>query len=268
MKTYKILALMVAMVLTFTACETDVVDPAGLRGEGVVPAITNLKPAVFDVNDPENTFIKFDVDVTPAVSEVKFVVSYNYEKEGLLRVPVKNATIFPAKDVIIYMHEVAAALSIPLDDVEPGDVFTIELLTIQGVKTYRSSAVINAAAVCAYDPEMVSGAYKAVSSDWGVDGPITITIDPEDEYIVYVAGLAELDGLTEDQGPLKMIVNPLNFEVKAEKTVLASIAFDYTNIAYEGFGILNTCDGTYQMNFTITVDQGSFGQSAFTLIKQ
>jgi hypothetical protein len=128
--------------------------------------------------------------------------------------------------------------------------------------------VINAAAVCAYDPEMVSGSYKAVSADWAVDGPVTITVDPEDEYTIYVAGLAELDGLTEDKGPLKMVVNPLNFEVTAERTVLASIAFDYTNIAYEGFGLLNTCDGTYEMNFTITVDQGSFGQFPFTLTKQ
>ncbi|MDD3525514.1 MAG: hypothetical protein PHX39_00985, partial [Bacteroidales bacterium] len=181
MKTFKILTLLAAMVLTFSACETDVVDPAGLRNEGVIPTISKLDPASFDINDPANTFIKFDVDVTSAVSEVTYVVSYNYNEKGLLRVPVKNSTIFPAKDVIIYMHEAAAALGMPLDSVNPGDVFTIELLTKQGQKTYRSSAVINAAAVCAYDPEMVSGAYKAVSSDWGVDGPITITIDPEDE---------------------------------------------------------------------------------------
>ncbi|MDY0078560.1 MAG: hypothetical protein RBR87_14930, partial [Bacteroidales bacterium] len=95
-----------------------------------------------------------------------------------------------------------------------------------------------------------------------------ITIDPTDEYIVYVAGLAALDGLDEDKGPLKMVVNPLNFEVKAIRTVLATAAFGYDNIAYEGFGILNTCDGTYNMNFTITVDQGSFGQYSFSLIKQ
>ncbi len=85
---------------------------------------------------------------------------------------------------------------------------------------------------------------------------VTVTVDPDDEYTVYVAGLAALDGLDEDLGPLKMTVNPLNFEVTAERTVLASVAFSgYTNIAYEGFGTLNTCDGTYEMNFTITVDQ-------------
>jgi hypothetical protein len=64
-----------------------------------------------------------------------------------------------------------------------------------------------------------------------------------------------------------MIVNPLNFEVKAVKTVIATVAFQYHNIAYEGFGILNTCNGTYEMTFTITVDEGSFGTNAFTFTK-
>lgn len=265
MKTYKILVFFAAMALTFSACETEVVDPAGLRNEGVVPSITNLNPAAFDVNDPANTFIKFDLEATAAVSEVKIVASFNGD---LSRVTIKTLTTLPAKDVVIYMHEVATAMGIQLDSIKPGDKFTLEALTVQGSNTYRSSAVILAAAVCAYDPNMVSGAYKAVSATWPADGPITITVDPNDEYIIYVSGLAELDGLTEDLGPLKMIVNPLNFEVTAEKTALASIAFDYTNIAYEGFGVLNTCDGTYEMNFTITVDQGSFGSYPFTFVKQ
>lgn len=265
MKKYKILVLLAAMVLTFTACETDVVDPSGLRGEGVIPSVTNINPAFFDVNDAENAFIKFDVDVASGVSEVIVEVSYNGD---MRRVTLTNFSTFPATDIIIYMRDVAAALSIPLGDVSPGDMFTVELVTVQGEKRYRSSAVIPAAAACAYDPALVSGSYNGASADWAVDGPVTVTVDPDDEYTVYVAGLAALDGLDEDLGPLKMTVNPLNFEVIAERTVLASVAFSgYTNIAYEGFGTLNTCDGTYEMNFTITVDQGSFGQFPFTLTK-
>ncbi|MDY0103943.1 MAG: hypothetical protein RBS07_13495 [Lentimicrobium sp.] len=266
MKTYKILAFLAAVALTFSACETEVDDPAGLRNEGIVPSITNLNPAAFDVNDPENTFVKFDLDVATGVSEVIVTASYN----GVLsRIPIKNITTFPAKDIVIYMRDVATALGIQLNEIEPGDVFTLEATTIQGGKTYRSNAVIKAGAVCAYDPDMVTGTYNAASADWAVDGNVTITVDPEDEYIIYVAGLAALDGLTEDLGPLKMVVNPLNFEVIAEKTTLASVAFSgYTNIAYEGFGTLNTCNGTYEMNFTITVDQGGFGQFPFTFTKQ
>ena len=264
MKTYKILAFMAAMVLTFSACETEVDDPAGLRDEGVVPSITNLKPAVFDVNEPAETFIKFDLDVDPKVSEIIVVASFNGD---LRRVTLKNYTTFPAKDIKIYMREAAAALGVKLEDIEPGDVFNLELLTVQGDNTYRSNAVINAGAVCAYDTDLVTGAYYAVSDDWGSEGPITITADPNDEYTLYVTGLATMDGLVEDGDPLKMKVNELDFSVKAEKTVIATAFFQYTNGAYEGFGNLNTCDGTYKMFFTISVDQGSFGQNAFTLTK-
>lgn len=265
MKTTKILTFLVAMVFAFTSCETEVEDPAGARGFGFVPSITNLNPAVFDVNDPSNTFIQFDLDADAnVVSEVKLIVSYNGDMK---RVEVKSVNTFP-QNVKIFMHEAVTALGMSLDDVGAGDNFTIEALTIQGDKTYRSSASFNAAVVCAYDPDNVTGTYRAVSADWAVDGTVTLTVDPQDEYIIYVAGLAGLDGLTEDQGPLKMVVNPLDFSVTAERTVLASIAFSYTNIAYEGSGLLNTCNGTYEMLYTITVDQGSFGAYAFTLTKQ
>jgi hypothetical protein len=265
MKTTKILTFLVAMVFAFTSCETEVEDPAGPRGEGFVPSITNLNPAVFDVNDPSNTFVQFDLDADPnVVNEVKLIVSYNGDMK---RVEVKTVNTFP-QNVKIFMHEAVTALGMSLDDVGAGDNFTFEALTIQGDKTYRSSASFNAAVVCAYDPDNVTGSYRAVSADWAVDGTVTLTADPTDPYIIYVAGLAELDGLTEDQGPLKMVVNPLDFSVTAERTVLASIAFSYTNIAYEGSGLLSTCDGTYEMLFTITVDQGSFGAYAFTLTKQ
>jgi len=264
MKTYKLIAVLAAMVFIFSACETEVDDPAGVRGVGVVPSITNLNPAVFDVNNPENTFIKFDLNVeSTLVSEAKITVSFNGDYS---RVEIKSITTFPS-NILIYMHEAATALGIQLDSIKPGDVFNFEVLTIQGSKTYRSSASFNVAVVCAYDPNFVTGSYHAFSEAWIVDGNITITVDPEDEYIVYVAGLAALDGLNEDQGPLKMVINPLNYEVTAVKTVLASDAWGYTNFAYEGEGLLNTCDGSYTMLFTITVDQGSFGSYEFTFTK-
>ncbi|MBW6489903.1 MAG: hypothetical protein K0B15_01800 [Lentimicrobium sp.] len=268
MKTTKLITFLVAMVLAFTACETEVEDPAGLRSEGVVPSITNLNPAVFDVNDPSNTFIQFDLDINAAdrasVKEVKLIVSLNGNKQ---RVEVLSLTDFP-QNIKVFMKEAASALGMKLEDIGAGDAFNFEVLTIQGDKTYRSSASFNAAVVCAYDPDLVTGSYRAVSADWAVDGTVTLTVDPQDEYIVYVAGLAALDGLTEDQGPLKMVVNPLDFSVVAEKTVLASSAFGYTNIAYAGDGLLSTCDGSYEMLFNITVDQGSFGSFAFTFTKQ
>ena len=265
MKTFKILAFMaiVMVAFTFSSCETDVVDPAGERGAGIIPSIENLDPAVFDVMDPENTFIQFDVNAE-GVDEVKIVVSFNGNKK---RVEIDKLTTFP-KNIKIFMRDAAEKLGVALADVSAGDAFNFELVTVQGSNSYRSSASFNAAVVCAYDVNMVTGTYNAVSDDWGVDGTVTITADPADEYKLYVAGLIELDGLPEDKGPLVMIVNPKNFAIDAPRTVLASDFFGYTNVAYEGFGELNTCTGKYQMNFTITVDQGSFGQFPFTFTKQ
>jgi hypothetical protein len=264
MKRFKIFGLIATMVLTFASCETEVIDPAGLRGEGVVPSISNVNPAVYDSNDLENTFVQFSVGIDdPAVSEAIIVASY---KNDLRRTEVARLSSFPAT-VKLQLKDVASKLGIQLGSVALGDVFNFEVLTVQGGQTYRSNAALNAAVVCAYNPALATGNYRAVSADWAVDGTVTITADPDDPYILYVSGLAALDGVTEDLGPLKLEVNALNYDVTAVKTVLASQAFGYTNFAYAGSGKLNTCDGTFTMLFSITVDQGSFGSYDFTLTR-
>lgn len=266
MKTYKIFGLIAAMVLTFASCETDVDDPAGSRSEGVVPAIIDLNPAVYDSNDLDNTFIQFTLDVDAPATEASVVVSLNGDQR---RVVVGTYTTFPAT-VQVLLSAAAEKLGMTLAQVELGDAFNFEVVTVVGGKSYFSSAAFNAPVVCAYNPDLVSGSYRAVSDGWGVDGNVTITVDPEDDFIVYVAGLETIDGVNEDLGPLKMIVNPLNFEVEAVKTVLASVVTwnpAYTNMAYAGSGLLNTCTGTYTMLFAITVDQGSFGSYDFVLTK-
>lgn len=264
MKKNKIFGLIASLFLIFSACETDVDDPAGLREVGVVPAITGLNPAVYDSNDLENTFVQFTVDLDdPRVNEVVVLASLNGDKK---RVEMTRLNNFPGT-VKLMLSDVASKLGMQLNDVELGDIFNIELQTIQNGKAYYSNAAFNAAVVCAYNPEMVTGSYRAVSAGWAVDGNVTITADPDDEFVLYVSGLAALDGLNEDQGPLRLEVNELNYDVVAVKTVLASTAWSYTNFAYAGSGKLNTCDGTFEMLFTITVDQGSFGAYDFVLTK-
>ncbi len=264
MKKYKIFGLIASMVLAFSACETDVEDPAGLRGEAVIPEITDLRPAVFDSKDMENTFVQFTVEVDdPAVSEAIIVASYQGD---MSRTEITRISSFPAT-VKLELTEVASKLGLQLSNLGLGDIFTFEILTVQNGNTYRSSASFNSAIVCAYNPDLVTGSYHAFSGGWPMDGNVTITADPEDPYTLYVSGLAEYDGLTEDQGPLKMVVNPDNFDVTAVKTVLASDAWGYTNYSYAGSGKLNTCDGTFNMLFNITVDQGSFGSYDFVLTK-
>jgi hypothetical protein len=123
---------------------------------------------------------------------------------------------------------------------------------------------------CALDYSLTYGSYRAVCADWAVDGNVTITQDPVDHNTVYVAGLETIDGLDEDGGPLPMHIDPVTFEVTADKTVLASLVTwgaPYHNIAYEGTGTYNTCTGTYEMKFTISVTEGNFGDFNFTLTR-
>lgn len=268
MKKFKIIGLIAALVLTFSSCETEVVDPAGLRDVGVVPKITNLNPAVYDSNDLENTFVQFTIEVDdPKVNEVIVVASFNGDKK---RTEIIKVSSFPTT-VKLVLSEVASKLGIPIASVKAADVFNIELINVQSGTSYFSNAAFNAAVVCGYDPAMVTGSYHAVSDGWGLDGDVTITVDPVNEFIIYVTGLAAVEGLNEDKGPLKMIVNELDFSVIAEKSVLASDVvpwgLTYTNYYYQGFGVLNTCDGTYNMTFTIGIDQGSWGAYDFVLTK-
>jgi hypothetical protein len=133
-----------------------------------------------------------------------------------------------------------------------------------------SSLNVKYTVACALDQTKISGSYRAKCADWGVDGNVTITKDPVDPYKIYVAGLETIDGLTEDKGPLPMHINPTTFAVTVDKTVLASLVTwgpPYHNIAYAGSGTYDTCTGTYNMKFTISVTEGNFGDFDFTLTK-
>jgi hypothetical protein len=130
-----------------------------------------------------------------------------------------------------------------------------------------SSLNVTYSVACLLDPALTVGSYHAVSSDFGVDGNITITADATDPNKLYVTGLETIDGDVEDKGPLVMHLDPLTYDVIADKTVLASAAGPYHNIAYGGKGTYNTCTGEFDMTFTITVTEGSFGDNSYTFTR-
>jgi hypothetical protein len=132
-----------------------------------------------------------------------------------------------------------------------------------------SSLILRIPAVCGYNTAKATGSYHSVSppSEWASEGNVTITLDPTDKYTVYVAGLEALEGVNEDKGPLKMVINPADYSVKVTKTILASGAWGYHNLAYGGSGIYDPCTGTFKMSFSISADEGSWGSFAFTLTK-
>jgi hypothetical protein len=253
---YKILGLITVLLLALPSCEEDGIDMN--RGEGFVPAVKNLDPAVF--SEAEGTYIRFDLEAPDYTGEMVVLASINGDKS---RTPVKTISSFPAQ-VTVTLAEVAQAKGVSVGSFVVGSIFNFEVQTTSGGKNYRSPASFNAPLACAYLRENVSGAYTASSAGWGVNGPITIVADDADPFTLYVTGLIGLDGMEEDQGPLVMKVNPGNFQVSAPRAVLGSDFFGYSNVAYAGSGVLDTCTGVYTMNFTITVDQGSFGSYAFT----
>lgn len=263
MKNIKIIGPIFTLITLIIGCE-ELPDPAGLRGVAIVPSVTDLNPAVFDSKDLENSFVEFLVSI-PEGEQAEITIQGSY-RDNLERVTIKELTTFPAT-VRINSAEAAQKLGINLAEIINGDMFIFELVTTANGMTTRSSAVLTIPVACAYDVNLATGSYHVVGGDWGSEGNVTLTADPEDSYKIYVSGLEEIEGLVEDLGPLVMYVNPVNFSVTAPKKAIASDAWGYHNIAYEGTGIFSTCDGGYSMLFTITVVEGTFGTYQFSFTR-
>lgn len=260
MKHFNIVAVFFALTLLLVGgCEDTNVNLVEQRGVAVNPSITNLNPAVFDSNDLENTFVEFSLDVTDKTLLTNAIVKVSLNGK-LQRADFSTITTFPST-VKITMKDAAAKLNMALNTIKLGDILNVEIWTTTNGKVYQTSAVFNAGVVCPYYRDQIIGSYHSVSAAWASEGDITITADATDQYTVYVAGLEAMEGLNENKGPLKMVINPLDYSVKAVKTVLATDAWGYHNLAYEGTGTLNTCNGTYEMSFNITVDEGTLASN-------
>lgn len=259
-------------LLLLGGCEDTNVNLVEQRGVGVVPLLSNLNPAVFDSNDLQNTFVEFTVDVQNKSLLTNAIVKVSLN--GMLeRADYLTITTFP-QTVKVTMKDAAAKLNIGLDKIKLGDILNVEIWTTSNGVIHPTSTVFNAGVVCPYFQNQIIGSYHSVSTDWASAGDVTITADPLDQYVVYVSGLEAIDGLVEDKGPLKMIINKLDYSVIAVKTVLASSTLgwgptsNYHNLAYDGTGTLNTCNGTFEMSFNITVDEGGLATNQkFTLTK-
>jgi hypothetical protein len=210
--------------------------------------------------------VSFEVDYVSGTSAEKTEVLVSHGK-NFERVKLTELSVFPAT-VTCTLGEAVGLLGKDLSAIHAGDIIYFEVVTtLDGVVT-RSNAAQAIPVVCNYDPVLAAGNYHAVSAAWQVDGVVKITVDPVDQYTVYVEGLAALDGLDEDLGPLVMHISPATLKVTAEKTALVSEAWGLHNFSYEGSGTFNSCSGDYSMNFTITVTEGSWGTYAFTLTRQ
>lgn len=265
MKKIKASGLIITLFIIFSGCD-ELPDPAGIRGVAVVPAITDVDPGIFDSKDLENSFVEFVITVPEGTLPEKITVigSYRNNNESI---PLTEVTSFPAT-VRIYSSDVIEKLNLASDEIENGDVFTVELLTLANGITTRSGAILFVPVACAYNPLLAVGSYHAVSSDWGSEGNITLTADPDDPYKIYVSGLEEIEGLVEDLGPLVMYINPATYNVTAPEKAISSDAWGYGAISYSGNGVYSSCDGSFTMYFDISVTSlGGLGTYVFTLTR-
>ncbi len=266
MKKIILFGLIATMVFAFASCETEVDDPAGLRGVGFTATISDVNPAIFIDGDLDVSYVKFTVDIQEdaVFDEAYIVVSYNSVSQ---RTRMMDVSSFPA-EITITAQQAATALGLSLNDIKSEDYFVFELELKSDGRVTRSNGGVTVRVVCPFDPALAVGSYTAVSASWGVNGNVTLVADENDPYKINVYGLAELDGLEEDKGPLVMNINPFNFEVNAPRAVLATTVWlGYTDLAYQGFGEFNSCTGEYSMTFTITVSAGSYGARGFTLTR-
>lgn len=265
MKKLRILGFIIILMMYSISCE-ELPDPAGERGAAIVPGITGLNPGVYDVNDLQNAYVQFTLNIPEGASVSKITIAGSYNNNHA-DVTITELTTFPSV-VTISSSDAAQKLGISIDDLERGDVFDFEMLTTSGGRTTRSTPLVIPVA-CVYSVSMSTGSYHSVSppSDWNTEGDITLTADPDDPYKIYVSGLETMEGLVEDLGPLVMHVDPVTYAVTVPHKAIVSSAFGYHNLAYEGSGTYSSCDGTYTMTFTISVDEGSWGANAFTFTR-
>ncbi len=258
MKRIKTLRLTIILVTLFFGCE-EAKDPAGQRNVGIVPLLTDVD-GMFISGEP-SSFMQFKVDLQSGgtVESAQIVVSSGDEFQ---REKIADISSFPS-DFTFTLGEITEKLG----EINEGEVIYIEVVTTRDGVTTRSNAALAEIVFCQYNVEMAAGSYHSLSTDWNSEGDISIKADAADQFTVYVTGLETIEGLDEDQGPLVMHIDPATFEVIADKTVLASDAWGDTNIAYEGTGSYNSCTGLYEMDFTISTDQGEYGTFAFTFTR-
>lgn len=263
MKKIKTIGLIVTLIMIFFGCE-KIKDPAGQRNAAVIPTISDVSPGIF-INGDNSSYIQFVVkfDSLVTVEKTEIVVSH---QDTLKRVKVAELTTFPAT-VHITLGEVLEKLG--LTTVNNGDIIYVEVQTTKNGLTTRSNAALGISIVCEFDAALTFGSYHSVSAptEWNSEGNVTITPDAVDPYTVYVAGLEALEGFNEDLGPLPMHINPTTFAVTVDPTVIVS-AGDYGTIQYGGNGTFNSCDGSYSMNYDITLGvYGPQGKFKFSLTR-
>ena len=72
-------------------------------------------------------------------------------------------------------------------------------------------------------------------------------------------------GETAPYGIIRLTINPKDYTVTVSKQVISASYGPYHNLAYEGSGTIDTCNGIISLSLAVTVDEGSFGSFPFEI---
>ena len=254
----------VAAFVFFTGCKDTNENLVQERGVAVVPAMSDPAPAYFTDNI-EESYVEFDLSLSPGETVDKTSIEVaRGNKSAILR----DVTL-PITKLKVTASEVLKALNIPANDYNLGDIFYLYVLTTKDGKTTRSTAAFPIPVVCYFAPSMLAGNFYYVSASLEEEGSVTIEADPNNPLKVYISGLAETQGAVGNGNRIELNVNPNNFNVSGPKTIIAGSIWGYSNYAYQAVaGSYSACDDAYTITFSISVDQGSFGNFVFVFTRE
>lgn len=276
------------------SCSTSDLDQINLVKQTAVPdfKMDETKGGFIDKADPAGEF-GFSMDLaqgTPASADVKVAyinnvtnaISFATVEAGVTTYPYNK--VLTVADLVSLFSELNSAA-----DLNPGDVFTFftnftldDGTVIVGYDENGpnySGDVINSPlftaffsfnVACSFDPSLAVGSYHCVSASWEVEGDVTFRADPADPYKIFVAGIYAMEGGAANNLELEMNIDPGTFAVTPVTSRLGDSApwGSYTNYYYgPGSGVFKSCDGTFEMTFKITVDEGSFGNYNFVFTR-
>ncbi len=272
---YSKLFLLLMVFGLFAACEDTNEDLVKQRGVGVVPVMGQMSPALYYATDLESSYVEFDVDLSENdnVESAQIEVVYNDSLSAI----VKDLPSLPAK-VHLDAVDVFKSLGVDASSVSSNDVLYVYVLTTNNGVTTRSIAADRIKILeCAYDEEMACGAYDCVSEDWEAEG--NVVLNKVDDYTFEIVGFNEnVDGISDYGVNIVLQIDPATFNlanVGESFTISPDLTLDwgddyagYTDYTYTIIsGSYDTCTGTYEVEFDISVSIGDFGSYKFTFVR-
>ncbi|MGV8962721.1 MAG: hypothetical protein ACOH2V_05005 [Candidatus Saccharimonadaceae bacterium] len=259
---FYILALLLFTV-SFAACEDTNENLVKQRGVAAVPEVLNISPA-FYTTDFKNSYVKFDVDLPEGQSVDHAEIHATFKDKTAV---IQEISSFPATIKMI-ATDVISKLGLTANDVKADDSFMFDVVTTSGGVTSRSmTGAIKAFVTCEYDPEIITKDYNVVIKDWDTaGGDVTFTVDPLNPFKISIAGLFAMEGGEPNDNVLVLNIDPNSYKVSGVKTKLGTtdpFGEGYTNYYYEPSGLYKSCEGVFEMQIKISVDEGSFGAYSF-----